>query len=1065
MTSTGCKSKPAWTMAGLTLAGLLVFAAIAAAQATGPNPLSQLHFRALGPNGNRDIAVVGEPGNPLVAYFGAASGGIWKTEDGGAHFKPVFDQMDVSSVSSLAIAPSNHNIVWAGTGESFIIRGATSIGNGIYKSTDAGRTWRHMGLEMTGHISNIAIDPHNPNLVFACAVGQAYRPNPERGVFRTNDGGKTWEQVLKVDETTGCSGLDMDAHDSQTLFAGMWQISIKPWNENSGGPGSGVFVTHDGGDRWQRLSGNGLPPAGANLGKIAVRVAPSDPERVYALIQEDTARFYRSDNGGSAWTLVNQSHKLSERSPYYTNFRVSPDDPNLLYFVSVSWTVSRDGGRHFDQDATVAGHDLHDVWIDPENPNRLMVADDGGGAISLNRGRSYFQVVLPIAQLYHVYTDNQIPYNVIANRQDSGGEEGPSRVLHAGGFGGGGITASDWHAFGGCESGFGVPDPADSNIIWSGCYNGELVRVDLVTGQARSIDIWPLPTYGWAPKDVRDRWNWTFPIAISPHDHNKVYVGSQYVYETTNGGQTFNRISPDLTGNDKSHEGDSGGVAFDNLMTFSSETLSIIAESPLKPGVIWTGAYDGQVNLTQDGGAHWTNVTANIPNLPPYGTINVTPSKYDAGTAYLCSNLEMAGNDDPFIYKTTDYGKSWTAIAGNIPHSVQSFVHTVIEDPVRRGMLYAGTENAIYVSWNDGQQWTRLRNNFPAAPVYWLTVEPRFNDLVIATYGRGIWILDDVTPLRDWDRVSAAGASHLFAPRPAYRFRSTVTAPQMAPNSAVVGENIPYGADVNFYLNAPAEVELAITGANGEIVRTLHRHGVAGLNRAWWDLRYDAPRKPLLLTPPPAEPWVATGMKGRPLVSWANTPGGPRVVPGTYAVKLTVNGSPAGSERLEVLADPHTLGNQQSMEAQEKFLLGMRAEIGEVAGMIDRVEGTRRQLDVLRQVLGNDPKAAPVLKAASSLERKAESVEGKLFDTQLTGFREDSFRHPARLFEQLSALANELDGSGADLGPTDQQIEANHTLERQISAASTAVRELAASDVAAFNATLKSSGYTMAIQP
>jgi photosystem II stability/assembly factor-like uncharacterized protein len=1024
--------------------------------------LSQLHFRFLGPNGNRDIAVVGEPGNPLVAYFGAASGGIWKTEDGGVHFEPIFDEMDVASVSALAIAPSDSNTIWAGTGETFIIREATSVGDGAYKSTDAGRTWRHMGLDQTGHIGNIVINPRNPDLVFACAVGQAYRANPERGVFRSKDGGKTWEQVLKVDENTGCSGLDMDEHDSQTLFAGMWQIDIKPWDEHSGGPGSGVFVTHDGGDTWTRLSGRGLPPAGANLGKIAVRVAPNNGQRVYALIQEDTARFYRSDDGGKSWRLVNESHRLSERSPYYTNFRVSPDDEDLLYFVSVAWTVSRDGGRTF-AEVTSAGGDLHDVWIDPKNPNRVMVADDGGGGISLNRGKTYQSVNLPIAQLYHVTTDNEIPYNVIANRQDSGGQMGPSRTLSGGGGGrGGGISSSDWHGYAGCESGFGVPDPTDGKIIWSGCYDGDLVRVDLHTGQARNVHVWPVAAYGWTPGEARDRFNWTFPIAISPHNHKQVYVGSQYVYQTTTDGQNWKRISPDLTTND--HTGPSGGLAYDNLMTFSSATLAFIAESPVKAGVIWTGSYDGQVNVTQDGGAHWTNVTTNISGLPPYGTINLEPSKYDAGTAYVSSNLKMMGNYDPFIYKTTDYGKTWTAIAGNIPHSVLSFVHIVREDPVRKGMLYAGTENAIYISWNDGGQWARLRNNFPAAPVYWLTIQPTFNDLVIGTYGRGVWILDDVTPLRTWDQVSSASAPHLFAPRPAYRFRSYIAGPQNSPNPITRGENPPYGADINFYLNAPAPVEITITGANGATIRTLRSRGQAGLNRVWWDLRHQGLREPLLLTNPPDAPWVNTPAEGRPLIAWGTPAGEPLVVPGTYTVKLSVNGTAAGSQPLQVLADPHTLGTQQSMEAQEKFLLQMQEEVNQVVDMINHLEGTRKQLDVLTKVLAEDPKAAPVLKAIKGVEEKAVAVEGKLFDIHLTGFREDSFRHPDQLYEQLSDLASKLNGSGADMGPTDQQMEARKLLGDDLSTAAKTIQEMASKDIAALNATLKSSGFSMAIQ-
>lgn len=1061
-----------WLLAGIALALALGGAWLAAASPRGApvsraagsaNPLAALHFRFIGPNGNRDIAVVGVPGDPLIAYFGAASGGIWKTTDGGVHFKPIFDHEDVSSVSSLAVARSDPNIVWAGTGETYNIRQATSMGDGVYKSTDGGSSWRLMGLGMTGHIGNIAIDPRNPDIVFVCAAGLVYRPNSERGVFGTRDGGTTWQQVLRVNDETGCSGLTMDAHDSRTLFAGMWQVEVKPWNEESGGPGSGVFVTHDGGTTWARLSGHGLPPAGASLGKIAVRVAPSDPKRVYALIQEDTARLYRSADGGENWAVANENHRLSERAPYFNNFRVSPDDENLLYFVSVAWSVSRDGGYSLDKRVVPPGGDLHDVWVDPENSNRVMVADDHGGAISLNRGRSWQLVVLPIAQLYHVYADSNIPYNVLGNEQDvNEGKEGPSRVLHLGG-----ILASDWHGFAGCESGFGVPDPVVPDIVWVSCSNGGLARVDLRTGQARPVDVWPVASYGWAPGLVRDRWNWTFPIAISPHNHNQVYVGSQYVYDTTDGGQSWTRISPDLTLNDKSHEGNSGGVAFDNLMTFSAETLSRIVESPLKQGLIWVGSYDGQVNVTLDGGAHWANVTGNIPNLPPWGTINIEPSHFDPASAYVTDNLMMMGNFDPYIYKTTDYGRTWKFISGGIPHSTLSYVHIVREDPVRKGLLLAGTENALYVSWDDGGHWTQLRNNLPPVPVYWLQIQPNFSDLIVGTYGRGIWILDDITPIRSWDAVSAAGRPHLFPVRPAYRFRYTVTQHQNDPNGVTVGENAPYGADFNFYLPAPAEAQIVISDLRGRTIRTLECKGAAALNRVWWDLRHEPPHRPVLLTPPPGEPWVVTPPQGRPLISrahWGQPLVGPHVSPGTYTVKFLVNGAVDGTEPVKVLADPHTEGTQQSMEEREKFLLQIEGEVNRTVDMINRVERLRKQLDVLQQVIAHHPNAAPALAAARKLEQQAESVEGKLFDVELTGRPEDSFRHGVQLYVRLGVQLNNRYGSGADLGPTSQQTEVNQLLEQQLTAAETTVGDLFRQGVVALNAALKANGFTPAIQ-
>src|SRR5437764_611768 len=658
-------------------------------QSTPQNPLAQLHFRHVGPVGNRAAAIVGEPGNPLVVYIGAASGGIWKTTDGGTRWKPVFDDQDVSAVGALAIAPTQHETVWAGTGEPWLIRPFHAMGDGVYKSTNGGRTWSRMGLEQTGHIARIIVDPHDANIVFACAVGQAYRTQRERGIFKTTDGGKTWQQALFVNENTGCSELSMDAHDSQTLFAGTWQVDIKTWGLNSGGLGGGVYVTHDGGATWNKVVGHGLPDANQPVGKTAVQVAPSNSDRVYALIEQQTPTLYRSEDGGRNWRVVNREHVMAERAPYYTRFGVSPDNDNLLYCVSVSYSISRDGGESFAKNIIPAGGDNHDIWIDPTNPNRILVANDGGGSISLDRGASYYRVVLPIAQIYHVFTDTQIPYYVYGNRQDGPSFMGPSNNLEGGaGLFGGGITSGEWRSYGGCESGFGVPDPADFNIVWSGCYNGGLDRADMRSGQARSVEIWPDATYGWTPADVKYRWHWTFPITISPHDHNTVYVGSQVVHVTTDGGQSWKDISPDLTTNDKAHQQNSGGIASDNLMTFDGATLYAIAESPLQKGVIWTGTNDGQVQITRDGGAHWSNVTKSIPGLPPWGTVfNIEASHFDAGTAYITVDLQQVGNYDPFVYKTTDFGQSWKLISATVPKSVSSFAHCIREDPVRKGML------------------------------------------------------------------------------------------------------------------------------------------------------------------------------------------------------------------------------------------------------------------------------------------------------------------------------------------------------------------------------------------
>ena len=1046
---------------------LVLFAVSALAQptpaspSTPPDAFSALHFRELGPIGNRASAIVGVPGDPMVVYIGAASGGIWKTENGGTTWKPIFDSQDVSAIGSLAIAPSRHNEVWAGTGEPWLIRPDHAMGDGIYKSTDAGRTWKHMGLELTGHIARVLVDPRNPDVVFACAVGQAYRPQHERGIFKTTDGGATWKQVLFVNENTGCSELSIDAHDPDTLFAGMWQVDIKTWGLNSGGPGGGVYVSHDGGNTWKKLSGNGLPAADAIVGKTAVQVAPSDSNRVYALIEETTPTLYRSDDGGGSWKIVNRNHILAERAPYYVRFGISPDNENLLYFMSVSYSASRDGGQTFARDMPDPSGDNHDVWIDPTNPKRVLVASDGGGSISLDGAKSWYQAVLPIAQIYHVYTDNQIPYYVYGNRQDGPSYMGPSNAMSGGGIFGGGITAGEWRSMGGCESGFGIPDPVEPNIVWSGCYDGQLDRTDMRTGQSRSVHAWPDAAYGWAPADVKRRFHWTFPISISPFDHNTVYVGSQVVHMTTDGGQSWKDISPDLTLNDKSHQRNSGGINADNLMTFDGATLFAIAESPKQKGLIWVGTNDGQVQITRDGGARWNNVTKNIPNLPAWGTVsNIEPSHFDAGTAYITVNFQQVGNYDPYVYKTADYGATWKLIVGGIPKSVSSFAHCVREDPERRGMLYLGTDNALYVSWNDGEQWTRVRSNLPPAPVYWLEIQPHFNDLVIATYGRGDYVLDDITPLRNWEKAQSA-AAYLFPVRPAYRFRSRQDQRASDANSSVVGENPPYGADINFFLKTvPKQIEISILGPDNQVIRTIKplpkEEGVGdqfaemerqlagpdlkpqqGLNRVWWDLREKQLTPVQLRVSPPGEPWVKPGDKGyRPLIMWTSGALPPRVTPGNYTVKLTVDGQ-SFTQPLRVLPDPNSLGKEQDIAAENQFLHGLVGQLNQAAEMINNLEWVRLEIQQSRDRAG-----ASANTGMQELEQKAIAAEDQLVDVHLTGRVEDSFRHPMRLYGRMMAVLQNLGETGADLPPTAQEIEVNRIWQQQLAQAKTAYEQV-----------------------
>lgn len=1074
-------------------ASIAAFASVAGAQrgrgqgagraGGGPDGLAALHFRAIGPEGNRVAAITGVPGDRMTVYIGAADGGIWKTSDAGINWTPVLDDKDVSAIGALAVAPSAHETVWAGTGEPWLIRPYYTLGDGVYKSTDSGRTWQHMGLGETGHIARIIVDPVNANSVYVCAIGQAFRPQKERGVFHTTDGGTTWTQVLAVNDSTGCSDLAMDPKDPQTLLAGMWQLDIHRWDLHSGGLGSGVYITHDGGANWSRIAGHGLPEATHAIGKVAVAIAPSNPNRMYAMVQDAPAPgLYRSSDRGQSWELVNQSHLPDERSPYYTRMTISPDDENLMYFPSVTFTMSRDGGttvfaaggggaggRGRGAGAGAAapqgpvisapGGDNHDVWIDPTNANRVLVANDAGVAISDNRAASYKHFLLPISQVYHVMADNAIPYNVMGNIQDKSSFRGPSRT----GGGRGGIPLSNWQNTGGCEDAFAVPDPANPDVVWSGCDNGRIVRMDYKTGMARDVSPWPITSYGWAPANMKYRWDWVTPLAISPHDHNRVYAGSQVVFMTTDGGQSWKPISPDLTTNTKSHEQNSGGISADNLTTFDGGTLYAIAESPAKAGVIWTGSDDGQVNVTKDGGLHWENVTKNIPNLPPWGTVwSVAPSKYDAGTAYVVVNLQHQGDYDARVYKTSNYGAAWTLISEGVPKGVNSNAHIIVEDPVRRGMLYLGTDNALYVTWNDGGSWTRIRNDLPPAPIYWMQVQPTFNDLVIGTHGRGVFVLDDVTPLRTWD-AAQADDFHLFATRPAYRFRSTNDAREGDVDPHVVGENVQYGADINFSLKSETpDVKVSITGPGNATIRTLTVTGHTGLNRVWWDLRYESGSSIVMQVPPLDEPW-APARRNYAAYGTRIPPAGPIVSAGTYTVHVKAGGAEKTTQ-LTVLPDPHSPGTAQTIQAQIVFVRGVLAEIDSAAKMGNKMEELRKQAQDAAAAAEKDPSKRAVIDAAKAFDAKASAVESKLIDLRNTGRSEDAFRKPVQLYERISWMIGPMVGtpgsgsSGGDIGPTAQQVAVNAGFKQELAAIAAEYKKIIDSDAPAFAALLKQNG-------
>jgi photosystem II stability/assembly factor-like uncharacterized protein len=1039
-------------------------------------PFAELKFRYIGPEGNRLSAVAGVPGDASVYYAGAASGGIFKTTDGGVHWQPVFDEQPVSSVGALAVAPSDPNVVWAGTGEPFI-RSNISIGWGVFKSNDAGRTWSRMGLEATGRIARLVVDPRDPDVVLACAVGHAYGPQAERGVFRTTDGGKNWTKVLFVDEATGCSDLVSDPNNPRILFAGTWQLEIHTWGRESGGPGSGLYKSTDGGASWKALEGEGLPKK--PYGKVGLAMSKANSSRVYALIetgggipfrgqQTEGGRLWRSDDAGAKWTLMSSDQQVAGRTHYYNRMAAMPDDADEAYFLTAAWAKTKDGGKTIIDPPTaeVPGGDHHDIWIDPGNADRMIVSHDVGVSISLNRGRSWHIVQLPVAQMYHVTVDDRVPYFVYGNRQDGPSTRGPSNSKLGNPDGFPGIVRGMWSSVGGGESGWATPDPEDPDIVWSsasgyGSVGGIVTRYDLRTNTARSVEVWPRSTIGWPAADLKYRFVWTFPLALSPHDRNRLYVGSQHVHLTTDGGRSWQVISPDLTLNDKSRQQSSGGLTPDNIGVEYAGVVFAIAESRLEPGLIWAGSNDGLVHVTRDGGKRWSNVTAGMQGLPAWGTVShIEPSRFDAATAYVVLDLHQVNNRDPFVYKTADYGKTWKQITEGIPRTPLSYAHVLRQDPARRGLLYLGTENGLYVSFDDGARWQALQNNLPAAPVYGLAVQERFGDLVVGTYGRGFWILDDLSPLRQLASRLPDGEAEILAPRPAYRFR-TVEAPFAAFYDPVAGYNPPYGASLHYWLKTAVkekdketskekeEISITVTDATGKTVRTFKGPGKAGLNRAYWDLEFDKTKEARLRTSPLHAEHMKVGIEGIP------APGVGRFAllapPGDYSVKIKV-GERELSQPLRVLKDPNSGGSEEQLREQMVLALDLVEDVNRVVEAINGAELVRGQLGSLRALLAGETGPKEVRDAAEDLDKKLLAVEENLFQVRVTGRGQDLLRNPAKLAEQLLYLATQV--TSGDFAPTSAQREVHQLLHEAAITHEQQLAQLVATELAQFNALL-----------
>jgi photosystem II stability/assembly factor-like uncharacterized protein len=938
--------------------------------------------------------------------------------------------MDNSSIGALAISKSHPQQVWAGTGETFVIRPAHANGNGIYKSSDGGKTWQNKGLKETVLISKVIVDPTDTNTIYVAAMGHMHGRQEERGVYKTVDGGNHWERILFVDANTGCSDLSLNEKDPKNLVAALWQVNITTWNLNSGGPGSGFYKTMDGGKTWKVMN-NGLPGGSAHpIGKTSIDIAQSNPQTIYALVEDKSPGLYKSIDGGEHWKLMYENHSMAQRAPYYTRVRVSTQNENKLYTICVTIMESKDGGISFNGNGTYEpGGDNHDVWFDPTNADRIMVAHDGCMNMSFNGGKTWNNINLPIAQMYHVAVDNMVPYHVMGNRQDGYSYRTAAISMQ------GSIPLGLWEGVGGCESGFAQADPFDNNIIWSGCYDGGLDVTDVRTGYSHDVRPWPAAGYGWAPADMKYRWHWNFPMALSKHQKGVVYVGSQYVHKTSNKGMSWNIISPDLTTNDKTHQQNSGGINSDNLMTFDGSTLYVIVESPLTKGVLWTGSNDGQVQVTTNDGKTWTNVTSNIKGIAPWGTIrSIDASNFETGTAYISITYQQLGDFKPYIFKTTNYGKSWKEIGAGIPAGNSSFVHSIKEDPVQKGLLYAGTDNGLYISPDDGNTWVHLKNNLPPSPVYYIAIQKNFRDLVLATYGRGFYILDDITPLREWSKQMVKNKNELYAPRQAYRFNYKTGI--HSESSMVTGKNPPYGASINYYLVDSLSINpfIYILNMKGDTIQKMEGTASKGVNRIWWNLAHNDIVLPPLKTIPDNKNYIKFDSLGNRRMVIYDLDIGPglepiKIPPGTYTVVLKV-GKEIMKQPIQVLKDPNLNSSMTDIQAQYEFGMQLTGSMKKCLSLIDKMEIERANL--LKQ---NTPEA-------TAREKQIYTIEKEVFDIHLTGARMDIFRNPAKIFERLLAITKESQTMGADFPPTSQQKLVYQELNTQLEKLSRAYLKL-----------------------
>jgi photosystem II stability/assembly factor-like uncharacterized protein len=1008
--------------------------AASAAPSPAPTaPYNRLAFREVGPAvaGGRVTSVVGVASDPKLYYLGAAGGGVWSTHNGGATWTPLFDKQSVSSIGAVAIDPSNHNVVWVGTGETNP-RNDVSWGDGIYKTTDGGRTWANLGLKETHAIASIVIDPRDPNVVVAGALGDVFADSPDRGVYRTGDGGKSWTKTLYAGPQSGVSELAADPKNPSVLYAGIWQFQRKPWTFTSGGSADGIWKSVDGGKSWNRLTGHGLPDG--MMGRIGLAVAPSNPQRVYALIESKDGILWRSDDAGATWKLMSKDTLVNQRPFYFSHVRVDPTNADHVYGVSEALSESKDGGKTFKEIASQVHVDYHDLWIAPNDPARMIAGEDGGYALTTDGGAAWsFSRNLAIGQIYHVGYDDRTPYALCVGLQDNNGFCGPSNSLNPEG-----IIDESWERVTGGDGMWVWPDPRDPNLVWTDLQTGRLSIYDRRTQRNTFVQPWRATAQDdFALDKARYRYNWDAPIAFDAFEPSTTYFGANVVFATRDRGKHWAVISPDLTRNDKSHQQPSGGpLALDVSSAEFTGALLDIESSAKTRGELWTGSDDGLVQLSRDGGQHWRNVTP--PGVPPDGRAEmVAPSALVAGTAYVVIDRHLLGDYAPYAFVTHDWGMRWARIADGLPAEPARSIRPDTRNP---HLVYAGLENSFWLSYDDGAHWRKPALGLPAAAVYDIRVQPRWNDLLLATHGRAAWIFDDLTPIQQLPQAEAAGAM-LFAPRTAYAFSTHANDEGLYTRYS--GKNPPGGVMLAFYQAKPAAKtpELEIADARGRVVRRIRgtlRSGdrevpfvtnFAGINRLNWDLREDGPVR-----------WLGAAKE-----TYRGPRAGVAVVPGAYTARIVLDGK-TFSQPFTLAPDPRATFTAADYRAAYAFAKQHLDEYSRLNDALNRLDAYAAS--AAERANGASGELAPVL---SGVRAKALALRGRL-TADFTN-DEDFIQRPGRIREDMQSL---LFGSGAP--PSASTLDYAARIDRAFDAAMRDVAAFERDDVARANAALKTAG-------